>query len=452
MALLTEQFDTFISNINPDEQSIAYAIEAHSRVRECLEKEDDFKEFVEGSFLYGSYKRHTAVGNIKDVDVVILTNFDTKSEDNTPAKVLRRLKAALARCYDDPEKVEYQRRSIRVNDPLPDNPDASLTLDIIPAVIQTTVDEPLLIPDKSQKEWILSHPKGHLKHANNLNSAEYSKCRFVPLVKMMKWWWKYQCELVQPDIERPKPKGFWIEALTGETFDKEQTAWANHFISVLENIKSKYSDNEEAPELVDTGLPQQKIKTNISKTEFKRFMQCVSDSLDKAILARDEPDKLISSEMWREILGDIFPLYDEDETEEERSEAKAILPGDISHTQPLPYPYHSDKRYKVSLDAYIYKEFNGNKKKLGGLNSGQRILSNGLSLKFIAKTRAESDCIVLWQVVNTGKHAQQMNGLRGGFFESKLSSGDKSPNQLIIRLNVSSSKMACVLAIAEDLL
>lgn len=430
MALLNEQFKIFINNINPDKESREYAIEAHTRVRECLEKEDDFKQYVEDSFLYGSYKRHTAVGDIKDVDVVILTNFDTTSEDNSPAKVLRKLKAALARCYDDPENLAYQRRSIRVDDPLPEDEEASLTLDIIPAV-ETDPQEALLVPDKEQKLWISSHPRGHLKHTTGLNSEEHSKGRFVPLVKIMKWWWKYQCELLQPDVERPKPKGFWVECLTGENFDNEQTAWANHFICVLENIKSAYGEEDEAPELADPGMPDKKIKSNIKKSEFKIFMNAVSDSLDKAILARDESDKLKSSEMWREIFGHSFPLYDKEESENEREKASEILVKDTSHAHPLEYPYKPNKKFKVGLDAYVFKEVNDRKVKLNGLNSGTRTLQRGLSIKFIANVRATGNFKILWQVTNTGEHAQEFNGLRGEFFAGKLLDGTKSSNPAI---------------------
>ena len=138
---------------------------------------------------------------------------------------MRKLKAALARCYDDPENPQYQRRSIRIDEPLPDEEDVEMTLDIIPAVVITDKDSPLKVPDRVVKEWIWSHPKGHLKHSSDLNSQEHSKGRLVPLVKMMKWWWEYQCEIRQPEADRPQPKGFWVEILTGENFDNEQTAW-----------------------------------------------------------------------------------------------------------------------------------------------------------------------------------------------------------------------------------
>ncbi len=427
MAKLNSQFEIFLSNINPNDATVDYAQAAHKPVRECLEKNDKFEEYVEGSFLYGSYKRHTAVGDIKDVDIVILTNFDISSEDNTPQKVLRKLKAALARCYDDPENPQYQRRSIRIDEPLPDNDGVEMTLDIIPAVVVTDKDEPLRVPDRVVKEWIWSHPKGHLAYTTRMNSDDHGKERFVPLVKMMKWWWKYQCELRQPDAERPKPKGFWVECLTGENFDTDQHDWADHLIAVLQNVADKYTDADEVPELQDPGLDGQTIKTNMTLKEFEIFMEAVNESLELAMLARDASDNLKSSEIWRDVLGERFPLYDAEESEETRTESKEVALENYSHAQELPWPEDLQKRCRVTINAYLYS----GKKKLGGLNSNGRVIPSGLNIKFVASTKARGNYEVFWQVVNTGEHAESSTGLRGEFFQARLLGGEPSSNPLI---------------------
>ncbi|MBN2005584.1 MAG: nucleotidyltransferase [Anaerolineae bacterium] len=427
MAKLNSLFDTFLSNINPDEEAVAFAIDAHESVRECLERQDKFRQYVEGSFLYGSYKRHTAVGDIKDVDIVILTNFDVEDKDNTPRKVLRKLKAALARCYDDPENPQYQRRSIRIDEPLPNNEDVEMTLDVIPAVIATDKDSPLRVPDHIVEEWIWTHPKGHLSNTTMLNSDDYSKGRFIPLVKMMKWWWKYQCEIRQPDVERPKPKGFWVECLTSENFDPNQTAWADHFMAVLGSVSEKYADIDEVPLLKDPGLEGEYIKTNMTMKEFLVFMEAINESLELAEQARNEENQLTSSELWREIFGDQFPLYDEVESEKTRAESRQTPLDDYSHAKPLRWKEIPDSHYKVQLNAYIY----AGEKKLGGINSNGRTIQSGLGIKYVARVKAKGDYEVWWQVVNTGKHAEIEEGLRGDFFKAKLLNGGLSNNPLV---------------------
>lgn len=416
MAKLNSLFDEFLSNIEPDKKAKSYAQDAHKPVRECLEKDEKFKDYFEGSFLYGSYRRHTAVGDIKDVDIVVLTNFDP--EQDTPQSVLRKLKAALGRCYDDPENPQYQRRSIRIDDPLPDEPDVTMTLDIIPAVAVDGDDNPLRVPDREAKEWVWSHPKGHLQYTTDFNNENVSEGRYVPLVKMMKWWWKYQCSVRQPDEERPKPKGFWVECLTGENFDAEQHDWADHFIAVLEQVSKKYADATEVPELQDPGLADSTIKTSMTQDEFTFFMDVVSESLEQAQKARDEEDEVASSEMWRELFGEEFPLYDEEETKETKTQARIVPVGSTAHMERLRWPLDLNNHYRVRIDTYTY--FAG--QRLSGINSAGRTLPSGIELKYVAKTNVPKPYEVFWRVVNTGPHAAQENALRGGFFGAKKGS------------------------------
>lgn len=426
MSKLNSLFDQFLSNIEPDEDAVSYAQEAHKPVRECLEKDDSFSEYVESTFLYGSYRRHTAVGDIKDVDIVVLTNFDTADETNNPRAVLRKLKAALARCYDDPENPQYQRRSIRIDDPLPDRPEVTMTLDLIPAVAPNGDDQPLLVPDRELMVWIPSHPKRHMKTTSDLNKDEYSKGRFVPLVKMMKSWWQYQCEERQPDVERPKPKGFWIECLTAESFDRTQGNWADLFIAVLSAISERFTGVSEVPQLQDPGLPDQTLKTSMTLDEFQVFMGIVEDNLNLAIAARDHEDDLESSILWRDIFGDLFPLFEEETTESEDRNAALAL-GVTPEIEVLRWPKRLTKKRKVRIDAYIY--FGDVRKQ--GINSNGRVLPADWDIRFKAMTNVRGDYEVFWQVVNTGKHAQEEGGLRGQLFKAKYRDGKPSIDPLV---------------------
>ncbi len=415
MTTLEKQFGLFLSNINPDKDAANYAMEAHNPVREYLEKDDLFGQYVTGSFLYGSYKRHTAVGDIKDVDIVILTNFDTESDDHTPSKVLRKLKNALARYYNDPDNQEYQRRSIRVNTPLPDKADCELTLDVIPAVAVNGEKEPLMVPDREQKEWIWSNPKGHLIHSSDLNRD--NKDRYVPLVKIMKWWWKYQCTVRQPKVERPKPKGFWIEVLTGECIDPSMYEYADHFIAILENISKKYAGAKKVPELDDPGLEGEKIKTNMGLEEFESFMQAVNDSLILAKQAREYSNNLTSSKLWQKVFGEEkFPLYQEEESEPRE---QSLVLGSSFHAKSLASMNwrEAPRCIEFELQGFVWDtKYDRTEQRL---YNEWAILPGGKSLKFIASPGITGEYEVWWQVVNTGLEAEKDNGLRGGFFPAK---------------------------------
>jgi hypothetical protein len=300
-------------------------------------------------------------------------------------------------------------------------------LDIIPTVAVNGEDAPLLVPDREQKAWIKSHPKGHLRHTTELNDDNHSEGRYVPLVKMMKWWWKYQCDLRQPDVERPKPKGFWVECLTGENFDPAQRDWADYFITVLERVSDKYAGVNAVPELPDPGLSGEVVKTSMTRKEFEVFMTTVNECLDQARTAYKEGDKLRSSELWREIFGERFPLYDEEETAQTKAAASKVPLCTASHAEQPPWRLNLRKQYRVRVDAYLYQ----GDIRLGGLNSDSRIIPNGRNIKYVARTNVRGQYEVHWQVVNTGVHAQKESGLRGEFFKAKLLDKTESSDPLI---------------------
>lgn len=332
MAKLESKFDQFLSEIDPSKKAVNYAVKAHEPLREKLSEDEKFSDRFVDSFLYGSYKRHTAVGEIKDVDIVIITNY---SETDKPNDVLKDLKSALARCYDDPENPEYQRRSIRINDPLPGD-DTEMTLDVIPAILVTDKDSPLKVPDREVGRWVDTHPKGHIAHSTSLNKKSYSDKRFVPLVKLVKWWWKYQCSEKQKNVERPKPKGFWLECLTSENFDKSQDSYAEHFVVLLQNVYEKYKDFEDVPELDDPGLEGKKIVTGMSKSEFSKFMTILKESLDLSKKALSLDDEADSSEQWQKVFGRKFPLI-------RKSSSSSLERKGTSYIVPEPKLWHNNE-------------------------------------------------------------------------------------------------------------
>ena len=202
---------------------------------------------------------------------------------------------------------------------------------------------------------------------------------------------------------------------------------ADHFITVLENVSEKYTEAEEIPELQDPSFENEKIKSSMTMDEFDIFLEAVNESLEQAILARDATDKLKSSEIWREIFGEAFPLYDKEETPETKSEAVEASLGSASHAKSLPWPEKLDKKHKVRIDAYLYKD----RVKLSGINSNRRRISSAIQIKYVARTAAKGDYEVFWQVVNTGEHATRENCLRGDYFKARRLNGQPSGNPLV---------------------
>lgn len=403
-------FREFLSNIEPSSQQVEYAKQAHIPLREYLSNDVTFKSCFKNSFLYGSYRRHTAICNIKDIDIVIINDLDVNSLDNTPDKVLKRLKASLHNYYDQVDDTSYQRRSIRVNNPLPEHTDCLMTMDIVPAIAPNGEDQPLLIPDRELDRWIISNPKGHIQKISEKN--EECDKTFVHLVKILKWWWKYQCLLKQPKVVRPKPKGFWIESLVYTTINPNNTYYADHFISVLETISLRFPDRNFVPTLPDIGLPGQYLKTNMTVEEFNFSQDCVSESLELAKRARAEESDARSNELWRMIFSEEkFPAY-------KQQIAKAsdhhLAIGDHSHKLNPPWIEVKNSKCEVRIRAVLCQPDGKFLRKL--YNDGEELPPDML-IKFYAEVEGTTRGEIFWQVVNTGHHAASSNALRGDKFD-----------------------------------
>lgn len=310
MIRLSGYFEEIRGAIEPEAKYQRQAQRADDPVREHLRTHRSFADRHVNTFLYGSYPRDTAVGNIKDVDIVVVTNYTTYA---SPVDVLDKLKDSLAYLYGAPDLAD-QRRSIRVDRPLPDVPESKLTLDVIPAIYQGSPEDPLWVPDRDKRQWIPSHPRGHLAHTSRLNARSYQQRSYVPLVKMMKWWWKYQFDLKRPEAEshRRKPKGFWIETMTGDYVDLSKESYPELLLSLLANAFGAFKSfrvNGQMPNLKDPGfagrgLAEKTIKTSITPEEFGFFLDTLEESLYWAREAVNATSESKAQDFWQKLFGD----------------------------------------------------------------------------------------------------------------------------------------------------
>ncbi|MCE7981870.1 MAG: nucleotidyltransferase [Caldilinea sp. CFX5] len=315
MQQMTGYFDRFRSEIEPGEKHKKQAQKADDPVREHLQNHKSFASKHITTFLYGSYRRNTAVGDIKDVDLVVVTRYTTK---HAPVTVLNDLKASLANLYEEPN-LSDQRRSIRIDRPLPNIPSSKLTLDVIPAIYQGGPDDPLWVPDREKQMWIPSHPLGHINYSNGLSNASNLENGFVRLTKMMKWWWNYQFEQRQPSTppHERKPKGFWIEVMTGEYANLSKGSYPELIVALLENTFSEFCSFRQTrvvPDLPDPGLRNYRdrthrtVKTSMTANEFAFFLNVLEESLGWARTALYAKNEREASEYWRLLFGAKFPL------------------------------------------------------------------------------------------------------------------------------------------------
>lgn len=340
MQKMAKYFEQFRQEIEPNADRKKEAQKADDPVRDHLAIHECFADRHVNTFLAGSYKRSTAVGDIKDVDIIVVTNYTTNDD---PVKVLDELKDALAELYDDPDLAD-QRRSIRIDRPLPDVPDSELTLDIIPAIYQNTADPdgPLWVPDRDKQKWIPSNPKGHIQHASDLNAKSHQEHAFVRLSKMMKSWWKYQFDTRKPGGEghKRKPKGFWIEVMCGEYADLTKESYPELIVALLENAFATFEEfrtTNVVPNLPDPGLRNcsdpdyRTVKTSMTEDEFAFFLDILEESLGWAKDAFNASSEYEASKSWKQFFGDSFPQAPDD-----RITSSLLTPAVVSSNTTFP--------------------------------------------------------------------------------------------------------------------
>ncbi len=307
MATLKSLFVEFLSKIEPDEDTRAEAINAHEPVRAWLANHKTFGAVHVDTFLAGSYRRRTSVTPIKDVDIVVVCAMSEYDPQN-PKKLLTTLKAAL----DDNKKYKTRttprRRSIQVEL-------SNIDMDIVPTVAPEGMDEALLIPDRDVTQWFPTNPKGHITWTQNLNgdtkNSVNDKGRFVPLVKMARWWKSEQLR------SKRHPKGHMMELMAGYYHEPDARDWADVFIAWVERtiaeLKS-YRVAQIVPVFNDPGLPGEIIKTGMELADFVLFYDKLAATLPLAQRARDlaGTDLKASAKLWRQIFGDKFPFPDDD--------------------------------------------------------------------------------------------------------------------------------------------
>ena len=413
MALVKALFSEYITAIEPDTKAKRQAAKAHVIPRDFLQSDDEFGEYVIDSFLYGSYRRQTATHGIKDVDIMLITNFDTSSY--TPAEVLDMLFEALVRCYGSENVLKKNRRSIQVLNPLPKEK-TDLTLDILPAVEVNDGTGYLLVPDKDEGEWILTNPRGHIKRTSEENTNEDKK--LVPFIKMLKAWWHFQSEeLVTQATPKPRPKSFWLETLALTYFYNLDDTWAERFLRFIRTVKDMAPIGSAKIFLEDPGMPGVELKTSMSQLEFEQFMEKVRSTEILATQAFEETDTVRSSELWAQIFGEDFPIQDEQANAELSLHDQYQL-GDTSHAKELILPVSIMGSVKIRAQLYRKNYDNKRLKKLVGNLPNNGSVRSDMHIKYraVPEFKLPKPYDVHWRVVNTGIHADSEDALRGAPF------------------------------------
>ena len=285
-----EAFDKFRQKLELSETESKDAQRRHAEVRECVRNAFD----VDRDFLSGSYARHTKTKPLKDVDILFeLGEDEAWRRQKPPIETLQAFERLLKGKY---ATVEIGRRSVTVELEKPNYADGHegkiLSIDAVPAF---RCGDDYEIPDKITATWIKTNPETHAEEATAKN--QQLDGRWKPLVKMVKTWNRAH--------DRPVKPSFLIEVMAQRLVDPPFSTYAeevrNFFAAAAGTISITW------PDPAGLGPP---VSDQMTLDLVRVAQSALREGERKAALAmrvarNSQGDAL---RLWREILGDYFPL------------------------------------------------------------------------------------------------------------------------------------------------
>lgn len=295
MLSTTEAFDKFRKRLELGETERKDAAKRHSDVRECIRSGFDVKT----DFLSGSYKRHTKTKPLKDVDVLFVLGEQEKwRRDKPPLEMLEAFEKCLKKQFGEKDQTEICRRAVTVvfekNYYPEDHEGKVLSIDAVPSF--EAGRDIYEIPDKVTGKWIKTNPEKHKEQATAKNEALGG--RWVPLVKMAKGWNRANGKPIKPS--------FLIEVMAEDLVEAPFSTYPNevrNFFAAMEaNLGRLW------PDPAGLGPPVSDQMTPELVTAARKSLQEAQRKAALAAGAEETGRQGESLEIWRDVLGDYFPL------------------------------------------------------------------------------------------------------------------------------------------------
>lgn len=359
MSTLSTLFETFLSDIRPQENHKDAYKEGHETLRGRLQNDDNIDKFYVGDFLQGSYRRWTALrpqeDEKSDVDVVFVSDLNSDIDADA---ALEKCEPFLKEHYEgqwEPNAHSYkiEEEEVEIDLVLTAAPSEATrevvkslgSLDVGTALspddLSTVAealnisadgddewkDEPLKIPHRDENEWENTHSLATI--AFTVDKNDITDGHYVNVVKAIKWWRRTKT----PDVEGPT--SYPLEHIVGHCCPHDIDSVAEGVTRTLEDITQQFKTEamtEETPVLPAHGLrktPENNVLKQIDGEDFAAFYDEAEDAAELARTALDEEDKEKSREYWYRLFGEKFSPFGSDNDSDDGGE-KAMSVGSSS--------------------------------------------------------------------------------------------------------------------------
>lgn len=324
MHTLGLHFKALLTSLQPKQERIDLAKNLPSQVRDFLKHTDDFPTAYPHTRLVGSYAQDLSVGDIKDVDILVVTTGVPEENDPSAATVVPALANALkdfpeysGRVGDASFDIDRNRRSVTVT-----FIEEDFYLDVVPCIAPDGLDYPIFVPDKGYDHWVASHPYGVVIRIQSLEKEYPGKAR--NLIKLLKHFRNHQ-------MVYKRPKSYWLLAMGIDAIESGEVDMrrplGDCFHQLLDYLYAKfyptYCREGTTPHVKDPMLGHD-VSPNWDRSDFATFMRRLDEgrSWSGRALETDDKDKAI--ELWQKVFGQAFPAEVE---EEANSQAASYMPG-----------------------------------------------------------------------------------------------------------------------------
>lgn len=404
-----DRFDRF-------DESIQLSVTERERVEGALGRLTEHLlgqyEISEGDiFTQGSFANGTVIRPIKDrdfdVDVVVVC----AKENEAPGRALDQLDSALSESADyDKRILDSKQTPSCVRLQYADN----FHVDVVPA--RPATDAPLEVP-KRDHGWHGTAP------------AEYAAwCReqgasFLQTVRMMKRWRDNH------QTARAAVKSITFQVLIWNCLEETDTP-ANRILRTFQSIQALLDDCPHGPPRTENPvLTSEDLAAGWQVEDYKKFRE----EIDEAVALAGAAVESGKTEDWRRLFGDAFPPKAVKAGMIRVAEPKKIrvLPPKKVRIAPPGYPLGNTSHYlrlheqrklhrksavrKIAITHEVFlQDGNG---QAGAKDSAWRLgqpVPHTRYIKYTATVPHAQFGRIWWQVVNTGKHAEDKECLRGG--------------------------------------